>query len=114
AIDSRRDHAEEEFSILRPIAHLHRSPALILIQHFASKTFLTQSIVRRTSSSEVRQLHTLTRIARMSRHVVPVKNASPEAFIDSITSSVRSPNRTSPWLMIGSAMTWAPGNLPIP
>lgn len=44
---------------------------------------------RSTSSAEVRQLQTLTRMARLPRQVVPPKNASPEATIAAITSSVR-------------------------
>jgi hypothetical protein len=40
--------------------------------------FLTLSIVRRTSLSEVRQLQTLILIARRPCQVVPVKNASPD------------------------------------
>ena len=49
----------------------------------------TALTVRRTSSSFVCQLQTLTRIARMPRQVVAVKNASPVAAMAAITSSVR-------------------------
>jgi hypothetical protein len=37
----------------------------------------------------VRQLQTLTRIARIPRQVVALKNASPEALIDCTISFVR-------------------------
>lgn len=44
-------------------------------------TRATDSIVRFTSASFVRQLTTLIRIARRPRHVVPLKNAAPSALI---------------------------------
>ncbi len=55
----------------------------------ASKTCETEATTRSTSSSEVCQQQTLTRIARRPRHTVPPKNASPFARIAAITSSVR-------------------------
>jgi hypothetical protein len=51
----------------------------------SSATFAT---VRATSSVVVCQLHTLTRIARRPRQVVPLKNASPAALIIAMTSLV--------------------------
>jgi hypothetical protein len=48
-------------------------------------TFDTAAAERWTSSSLVRQLHTLTRIARRPRHVVPPKNASPFSTMAAIT-----------------------------
>jgi hypothetical protein len=54
-----------------------------------SSVLATQSTTRSTSSVEVCQLETLTRIARRPRHVVPVKNASPEAEIAAIIRSVK-------------------------
>src|SRR5256885_15464 len=44
---------------------------------------------RSTSSAVVRQLETETRMQRLPRQVVPVKNASPVALMAAITSSVR-------------------------
>ncbi len=55
----------------------------------ASSVLATHSITRSTSSVEVCQLQTLTRIARRPRHVVPVKNASPEAKIAAMIRSVK-------------------------
>ncbi len=46
-------------------------------------------MARCTSDSDVRQLTTLTRIARLPRQVVPLKNASPVALTAAITVSVR-------------------------
>jgi hypothetical protein len=58
--------------------------------YFVSRsTIATALTVRRTSSSLVCQLQTLTRIALMPRQVVAVKNASPVAAMAAITSSVR-------------------------
>ena len=48
-------------------------------------SFATALTERWTSSSLVCQLHTLTRMARRPRHVVPPKNASPVATIAAIT-----------------------------
>ena len=55
----------------------------------ACKIRLTAITTRSTSSTEVCQLHTLTRIARRPCQVVPVKNASPEARISAIMRSVK-------------------------
>src|ERR1700677_1560045 len=71
----------------------------------------TLPTTRSTSVPDVCQLHTLTRMARRPRQVVPVKKASPEASIFSMMRSVKvslsvteapsrgSTKRTIPWLI---------------
>jgi hypothetical protein len=53
-----------------------------------SNTRATHATTGSTSSIDVCQLDTLTRIARTPCHVVPVKNASPVARTPAITTSV--------------------------
>ena len=88
----------------------------------------TAARVTCTSSAEVRQFTTLTRIAYFSLHVVPLKNTLPEAFTAVNTAAVRllcasespseaaaaSRKRTSPWFSVGIHSTSAPGKAPMP
>src|SRR5260370_655171 len=54
----------------------------------ASSTLATEATVRSTSSSEVCQLLTLTRIARLPCQVVPLKSDCPSRTTAAITRSV--------------------------
>ncbi len=57
--------------------------------HPACSTAATAAMLRATSTVLVRQFTTLTRIARLPCHFVPLKNASPDALTCAITASVR-------------------------
>jgi O-antigen ligase len=83
----RRRHSDQQ----SPISHQQSANAGVASKLIADypKIFATAFTTRVTSASEVRQLQTLTRIARRPRQVVPPKKASPEAWIAAITSSVR-------------------------
>ena len=71
-------------ALLRAVSRLISTPGRAGYQ-VSRSTFATAFTVRRTSSSLVCQLQTLTRMARMPRQVVPVKNASPVLAIAAIT-----------------------------
>ena len=64
----------------------HQQP--VLLPRFAARTDVIAAVALRTSSSVVRQFTTLMRITRCPFQVLPLKNASPEAFTAAITDSV--------------------------